>query len=45
MEIIGLIVIIAFGVTKLLNRSSSTNRRGLNEIEKYKTFESFRKKK
>ncbi len=41
MGFIGLIIII-WGVFKLLG--STSNKGGLNDIEKYKTFESFRKK-
>lgn len=44
MESIGLIVIIVWVVSKLLGGSSSSNKGGLNEIEKCKTFDSFRKK-
>lgn len=44
MEFIGLIVISICGISKLFGASTSNNKGGLNEIEKYKTFESFRKK-
>lgn len=42
MEFIGLIFISIWGLSKLF--SNTTNKGGLNGIEKYKTFESFRKK-
>lgn len=42
METIGLIIIIIWGLSKL---SSGTNNKGrLNNIEKYKMFDSFRRK-
>lgn len=42
METIGLIIIIIWGISKLFGGNS--NKGVLNNIEKYKTFESFRKK-
>lgn len=42
MEFIGLIIISIWGVSKLFGGTNSKG--GLNGIEKYKTFESFRKK-
>ncbi len=43
MEFICLIIIIIWIIQKLFGVSPSS-KGGLNEIEKYKTFESFRKK-
>lgn len=42
LEFIGLVIISIWGVSKLLGGTS--NKGGLNGIEKYKTFESFRNK-
>ena len=42
LEFIGLIIISIWSVSKLLD--GTNNKGGLNEIEKYKTFESLRKK-
>lgn len=42
MEFIGLVFISIWGLSKLFGGSG--NKGGLNNIEKYKTFESFRKK-
>lgn len=42
MEFIVLVIIFIWGISKLFGITS--NKGGLNEIEKYKTFESFRNK-
>lgn len=42
MKFIGLIIIFIWGVSKLFGGTS--NKVGFNNIEKYKTFESFTKK-
>lgn len=45
MDIIFLGILIAWIIVKLLKWSTSGNSGGLNDIEKYKTFENIRKKK
>lgn len=43
-ETIGLIVIVIWGISKLFGVSPTSNKGGLNEIEKYKTYENLKKK-
>lgn len=43
MEILGLIIVSIWIITKFLG-GGSNNKGGLNNIEKYKTFDNFKKK-